>query len=234
MKPIPKHSVRLVAACVAFTAVFPAHAAPLALRQLPPQAVVPPSPNILVTLDDSGSMASTVAFDVRQNYSVPLGPTGVPIATQTTPPMAYQDGYLLVSPLPAPIDVSSVPRYPTLGSAEAKQKFVNWYGFYRTRNMAMKAAVMSAFNPTVVPDDQFRIAWQGLTETCHTGFPASSLKCPSNNAMWTLSDSVAGRTHRTNFFNWVRSVPPGSGTPLRDAAHRAGQYFLTSSLNVGT
>lgn len=226
MKPMPKLLTRLVAACLTFTSVFPVHAAPLAFKQLPPEAVAPPPPNILVTLDDSGSMISTVPFVRSQEYPIPPGPDGLPIQVETSPPMAYGDGYSSASK----VSVSGKAGYPAASDPEGRQRFVRWWGFYRTRNMAMKASVMSAFSPTVVPDDQFRLAWQGLTATCSNGFPASDA-CPRPNTMWTLSDSVGGRTHRTNFFNWVRSVPPDGSTPLRDAAQRAGQYFLRTGVN---
>lgn len=207
---------------------WPAHTAPLVFSQLPPASAIPPPPNVIVTLDDSGSMGAGVAFLAGQSYPIPPGPDGTPLRAELPPPpttggnvtaQVYTDGYAGTTTTNTTIP-ASVP-------VEARAAYVRWYGFYRNRNMAMKASVLSTFNSQVIPDGKVRLAWQGLWVTCATGFTTGGCA----NSMWPLSDSEGGRKHRTNFFNWVRSVPPAGGTPLGAAYERAGQYLMTTGLN---
>lgn len=270
MKPMPQFPLRVLTASLIFAFAFPAHAAPLALSQIPPAVAIPPPPNILVTLDDSGSMnmlssaalnwGAHIAYNPSLTYNVPPGPNGVAIRTASTAPMAFDDGLTtgtvnLVNLTNKADVMASHTTYGTTQndspltfnaaardayaqmivdgytSAADKQNYVNWYGFYRIRTLAMKSSVMEAFKPGSIPDDEIRLAWQALNGNCR-GFPSAS-PCPAPNTMWTLSDTAGSpvRTHRTNFYNWVRNVDANGGTPLRAAYRRAGEYFLTTGVN---
>lgn len=207
---------------------WPAQAAPLAFSQLPPASATPPAPNVIVTLDDSGSMGAQVAFVASQSYPIPPGPNGSPIQPELAPPptaggpviaQAYSNGYAGANT----VNVSIPPSVPVASRAD----YVRWYGFYRTRNMAMKASVMRTFHSKNIPDGKIRLAWQGLQVVCASGFSTSGCA----NSMWPLSDSEGGRAHRTNFYNWVRGVPAGGGTPLPAAYGRAGQYLMQTGLS---
>ena len=207
---------------------WPAQAAPLAFSQLPPASATPPAPNVIVTLDDSGSMGIGVAFVAGRSYPIPPGPDGAAIRPELPPPptaggqvsaIVYSNGYASEATITASIP-ASVP-------VASRVDWQRWRSFYFTRNMAMKASVMRTFHRGNIADDKIRLAWQGLSVTCAQGFSSSGCQ----NSMWPLSDSVGGRTHRTNFFNWVRGVPAGSGTPLRAAYERAGQYLMSTGVN---
>ena len=221
----------LLCASLALPAPLTAQAAlpPLNLSQVPPASTQPPAPNIIVTLDDSGSMAAQVNFDASQTYPVPPGPDGNPLRAMPAAPQTYNDGY---TASPNPVNMTGVwlNAYNALPTTAQKDAYRRWFAFYRTRILAMRGSVMNTFSPTVIPDGKVRLAWQGLGVTCSNGFPATN-SCTTSNAMWPLDNVTGGRTHRTNFFNWVRSVPAAGGTPLRAAFDRAGTYLQQTGVN---
>jgi type IV pilus assembly protein PilY1 len=221
-----RFSLNAVAAGLAMVFAGPAGAT-LGLMQVPPTAQVPPAPNVIVTLDDSGSMATVVPFDPTLTYEIPPGANGLPLRAPTVPPAAWKDGFVNA---PVAVNLSTIggaiqAAYNALLTAEARQNYVNWYSYYRTRNMAMKSSVLSAFSPSIVPDGRFRLAWQGLLVTCSNGFPANNA-CPRPNTMASFEG-----THRDNFVSWVRSVPAANTTPLRAAYRRVGEYLRTTGVN---
>ena len=219
-------------ACVAIQ--LPAHAAPLAFSQSPPASVRPPPPNIIATLDDSGSMNSLVAFSTTETYPVPPGPDGNPIATMPAAPKTFSDGYV-ENPAAIDLPTAEANTYNALPAAQ-KDPYRRWYAFYRTRLFAMRAAVMKTFTSTNVPDGSVRLAWQGLIGSCHTGFPAETpANCKVagvelNNTMWPL-DNTSPRQHRSRFYHWVRNLTLMGGTPTRSAYVRAGEYLRKTGLS---
>ncbi|MGL4576961.1 MAG: pilus assembly protein, partial [Burkholderiaceae bacterium] len=203
--------------CISVALAFgsPAHAV-LGLNQIPPDAITPPVPNLIVTLDDSGSMAAEVPYDPAITYQIPTDRSGTSLTNRVFP-RAYTDGFNATGDF----DVTTRPEYTTVTDTA---NFTNWFSFYRTRNLSMKAAVYLAFAPSVVPDGRIRLAWQGLNATCTNGFPATN-NCPVGLGSRRNAISSYEGDHRTNFFNWVRSVPASSNTPLRAAYDRVGQYL---------
>jgi type IV pilus assembly protein PilY1 len=216
---------RLLTGTLCAALAWPAHAAPLSFIQVPVVLATPPAPNVLVTLDDSGSMAVGVPYVAGQEYPVPPGPDGNPIRAMPAPPQTYSDGYA-VSPAAVNLTGSQLTAYNAL-PADQKPAYLRWFAFYRDRTRAMKASVMRTFHTQKIPDGKIRLAWQGIWSSCASGF--STTGC--NNAIWPLSDSEGGRTHRANFYNWVRSVPAPGGTPLRAAYERVGQYLMQTGVN---
>jgi type IV pilus assembly protein PilY1 len=216
---------RLLTGTLCAALAWPAHAAPLSFIQVPVVLATPPAPNVFVTLDDSGSMAVGVPYVAGQEYPVPPGPDGNPIRAMPAPPQTYSDGYA-VSPAAVNLTGSQLTAYNAL-PADQKPAYLRWFAFYRDRTRAMKASVMRTFHTQKIPDGKIRLAWQGIWSSCASGF--STTGC--NNAIWPLSDSEGGRTHRANFYNWVRSVPAPGGTPLRAAYERVGQYLMQTGVN---
>ncbi|MFM7533064.1 MAG: pilus assembly protein [Rubrivivax sp.] len=216
---------RLLAGALCASLAWPGHAAPLTFSQMPIALATPPAPNVFVTLDDSGSMAIQVNYVAGQEYPIPPGPDGNPIVAMPPAPQTYNDGYVN-SPAPVNLTGAFLTAYNGLPAAQ-RPAYLRWFAFYRDRTRAMKAGVMRTFHTQKIPDGRIRLAWQGIWTTCAAGFPSAGC----NNAMWPLSDSEGGRTHRTNFYNWVRAVPAPGGTPLRAAYERVGQYLMTTGVN---
>lgn len=241
-------ATRVLVHVLSASLVWPVHAAPIVFSQLPPASATPPAPNVIVTLDDSGSMSADVDYEPGLEYPVPPGPDGNPFRPMPPAPIVYSNGYANCNAPPVQcwvgkaevtggasfvsgsgtgtVNLSGDPRYKAAANKDAWRR---WYSFYRTRNMAMKASVMRTFHQKNIPDGKVRLAWQGLTATCSNGFPASNF-CPTANTIWPLSDSEGSRAHRTNFYNWVVGVPASGGTPLPAAYERVGQYVLRTGL----
>jgi hypothetical protein len=147
MNSKPLFSERAICVALALAFAAPAHAV-LGLNQIPPDAITPPVPNLIVTLDDSGSMAAVVPYDDSIVYQVPADRNGIPLPNRVSP-RAYTDGFNATGD----IDITTQTGY---GAATDKTNFATWYSFYRTRNLSMKAAVYLAFADNVVPDGRIR------------------------------------------------------------------------------
>ncbi len=240
---------RGVAAAVAVALVQPAHAG-LSFSQIPPASVRPPAPNVIVTLDDSLSMGVGVAFDSNQTYPVPRDHAGNWLDPNLMDPAwtalyneTWMDGYKLgltndtqqadlwngtINGTPSTSLNSYVAAYKALPASQ-RPAYLRWFGFYRTRLLAMRASVMNTFNATSIPDGQIRLAWQGLIGSCRSGFGPSSGCSASgtslDNGMWPLDNVTGGRNHRANFFKWVQGAPLALSTPTRSAYVQAGEYL---------
>lgn len=117
---------------------------------------------------------------------------------------------------------------------DERQNFANWYSFYRTRALTTISGAMSAIGQ--VGDGTVRLAWQSLSSTSYTscaGFgTAAAGTCQGydlvdhDNRIRDLSAS-----HRSEFYDFLARLNPASGTPLRSAMIRAGQYFERSGVN---
>lgn len=120
-------------------------------------------------------------------------------------------------------------------SAQKKQNFANWYSFFRSRALATMSAAMNAV--TSLDNDQVRLGWHTLNNGGCTSFGTTCKGYDNStheNRMRTLDTLKSGSTsttHRTDFYNWVQRLNVGGGTPLRSAAQRAGDYYMSSGKN---
>lgn len=111
--------------------------------------------------------------------------------------------------------------------AVQEQNFANWYSFYRTRSLATASAATLAFAQI---SGETRVGFQLLGNNYCGGFSNS---CDNR---WTPSGDTSpvdsrlrkfGGSHREGFYDWLARLPTGSGTPLRRAMERAGEYYST-------
>ena len=115
------------------------------------------------------------------------------------------------------------------GGTDERQNFANWYSFYRTRNLMTASAAtraMAGVPPTA------RVGWQALNTCNGTSGSFFSNACTG----WGGSSvdkriKVLNGSHRQNMYYWLARLPANQGTPLREAASRAGEYFRTSGVN---
>lgn len=250
----------------------------------PPDTNASVTPNVVVTFDDSGSMASTslpdklydnrgakyyysastnrIYFDPAKDYPPPLKPDGTsfPDSVYTKAP---RDGFCANWPTtaspsctPLKVDLSSKfyagfvtpdnsPSPPSanqtgtdIGSsirasdgggfwyecskanddasctlktvgvdAVLRQKFANWYSYYRTRNLMTRTAMSRVFAKV---GDTIRVAWQNIN--------ANPLD--KNSTI----DKFAG-AQRKSFFDWLYATPTADSTPNRKAVIRAGKFY---------
>lgn len=109
----------------------------------------------------------------------------------------------------APIDRTNTSCFTT--GVDEQQNFANWYSYYRIRHLVAKTAATKSFSQL---SDKIRISWMALNSTT----------TPGNTLPLT-------GTHRTNFFNWLNTVPANGGTPLRRAFGRAGTKYSQTGIN---
>lgn len=104
------------------------------------------------------------------------------------------------------------------GTAQ-EQNFAIWYSFYRNRALATLSAARIAFaelSPSV------RFTWQSLNEC--TSLNGTARGCGGDNKFREFSAEQRGR-----FFSWLDTLPFYSGTPLRGAMSRAGEFLKTDT-----
>lgn len=93
-------------------------------------------------------------------------------------------------------------------TAAQQQNFANWFSYHRTRLLAAKAGIGSAFHQQ---STAMRVGYGSINK---------------------MSSRVGVRQfsgiNRLAFFDWLYTLPPNSGgTPLRSALRNAGNYFRT-------
>lgn len=107
-------------------------------------------------------------------------------------------------------------------STDERTNFANWYSYYRTRTLAAKSAAGRALSR--LPSNM-RLAYQRLN-TCNSNLgTAPTTGCPGSSVR------PFDTTARTTFLNWLYGSPASSGTPLRSAMVRAGQYLSNTTAN---
>ncbi len=102
---------------------------------------------------------------------------------------------------------------------DERQNFANWFSFYRTRNLATITAASRAFQD--IPAD-VRIAWQALN-TC-TAFGTTTCKGWDDVAVENRIRRYDA-AHKARLYKWLFKLRANSGTPLRLALQRAGEYY---------
>jgi len=116
---------------------------------------------------------------------------------------------------------------------DERENFANWYSFYRTRNLMTSSAATRAL--VGVPPTA-RVGWQALN-TCNSTDSASPGQLFNSTCTGWGSTSADKRlkvfdnNHRQNMYRWLARIPANSGTPLRTAAARVGEYFRTRGVN---
>lgn len=110
-------------------------------------------------------------------------------------------------------DAKNCYRHVLVGSAE-QENFARWYSFYRNRALTTLSAANIAFTglPSTV-----RLSWQRLN-SCNS-FNDSTCK----NYLRKFSQYQRG-----NFFSWLADSPFRSGTALRAAQQRVGEFITTA------
>lgn len=98
-------------------------------------------------------------------------------------------------------------------SAEIKQKFANWFAFYRTRLMVAKAGVTAAF---LQQESGIRV-----------GYGAINLNPVIAADVGRFSKGDLNGQKKA-FFSWLHKKGASGGTPLHGALQAAGEYYKTS------
>jgi len=282
--------IAIAASVTVLAGISPAVADPVDLSQTPVVNSTSVAPNVMLTFDDSGSMASTslpdglyanytnqyyyssttnkVYFDPSKDYPPPPKPDGslfpnsnyvsawgdgfcanwpssaspscssprqvnlsnafcsgfVVDDNSGTPPTANQAGNKSAANCPptnegfwyeCPLANSNTGCVrKTVGSDTAlRQKFANWYSYYRTRNLMARTSVAMAF---VQVGDKIRIAWQNFNQN----------KLGDSTKIATFTG-----TQRASFFDWLYKMPTANSTPTIESVQRVGKFFSSGYSN---
>jgi type IV pilus assembly protein PilY1 len=100
---------------------------------------------------------------------------------------------------------------------DERQNFANWYSYYRTRLMMMKAATGRAFVE--------------LSESYRVGFITINPNSPVSSGKY-LRMAQYDETHKQAFLDKLYSQSTNGATPLREALSRAG-WIYAGKLNTG-
>ncbi|MBT9541198.1 PilC/PilY family type IV pilus protein [Thiobacillus sp.] len=134
----------------------------------------------------------------------------------------YQPVFVTATSGPATADIDGNGVIDAADKDE-RQNFANWYSFYRTRNLATITAGSRAFQD-ITPE--MRVAWQALN-TC-TSFGTTSCKGWDNVSVENRIRRYDA-AHKARLYKWLFKLPANSGTPLRQALGKAGEYFRIST-----
>ncbi|MBL8296849.1 MAG: hypothetical protein JNN30_00755 [Rhodanobacteraceae bacterium] len=105
---------------------------------------------------------------------------------------------------------------PGVTLAQARQRFVNWHAYYRTRQMAAISAVSHAYRTF---GSEVRVAWQNIN--------ANRLAATTEIRPFEQQPIAGGI--RARFYNWLFNIPAAGGTPNRSALQRVGALFQRNS-----
>lgn len=117
------------------------------------------------------------------------------------------------------------------GSTDERQNFANWYTYYRTRIMMMKAAGSRSFYQILPATSSAPAAYRVGFITINTGSPVGSSK------FMPIADfkDTGSSTNATNWFNKLFSQSTNGSTPTLQALSRVGRYYAnkTDGINSG-
>lgn len=99
-------------------------------------------------------------------------------------------------------------------TADQKQNYANWFSYYRTRMLAMRAGAGMAF--AQIDAARFRVGFSKISEYANGG---------ANSTGFLNIGDFDGGTQKTDFFTRLYGTSGTSTTPLRPALARAGRYF---------
>lgn len=119
----------------------------------------------------------------------------------------------------------------TTDSAQ-QQNVANWFSYYRTRILMAKTGLTLAMSGL---DKNYRFGFASIngrnTEKIPSS-PAAYTYWSPNNAQNKIAsvapfgDGSSG-TQKANFWDWITTITPNNGTPLRSALKAVGEYYKT-------
>ncbi|MDG0854629.1 pilus assembly protein [Roseateles puraquae] len=186
-----------------------------------------PASSSTSTYDSANDRTTTVVKTYSRIPTVPGGSCRNNVANsctmQTTTTTTVTDGdlgpFLWATPKPGNTGAScqsvdfDIVRVKNATTAQ-KQNYANWYSYYRTRMLAMRAGAGMAF--AKIDATRFRVGFSKISEYANGG--------ANSTGFLNVADFDAG-TQKTEFFKRLYGTATSGNTPLRPALARAGRYF---------
>ncbi len=101
------------------------------------------------------------------------------------------------------------------------QNYANWFSYYRTRMLSMRAGAGRAF--AQIDASRFRV-----------GFSTISTNSVADGPQFLNIRDYDGGTQKTGFFQRLYGTAPDGWTPLRPALEKAGRYFANKASGQAT
>lgn len=105
-------------------------------------------------------------------------------------------------------------------TAAQKQNYANWYAYYRTRMLAMRAGAGRAF--ATIDATRFRVGFSKISEYSNGGANSTGFL---NIDDYDKLDGNGLPVQKSEFFKRLYGTTGSGNTPLRPALARAGRYF---------
>jgi type IV pilus assembly protein PilY1 len=126
---------------------------------------------------------------------------------------------------------SSTDRGNCTDSAAAQQNVANWFAYYHTRILMAKSGLTLAFAGL---DKTYRFGFASINgrNTADIPSPQYSFSTSNNsdNKLAEVQPFGDGKStdQKTKFWDWLTTISPNYGTPLRDALKAVGEYYKTA------
>ncbi len=108
----------------------------------------------------------------------------------------------------------TITRFSNSMTETEKKNYANWFSYYRTRMLAIRAGAGAAF--AKIDATRFRVGFSKISEYDNGGVDGAGFL--------NVRDYDSG-TQKADFFSRLYSTTGNSTTPLRPALARAGRYF---------
>lgn len=112
--------------------------------------------------------------------------------------------------------------------SDQRQNYANWWSYYRTRMLAMRAGVANAF--AAVAPEKLRV---GFSTISYTGASDTSSKFLNIRDYDQASVTISGtaKSQRAWFYDRLFKSSTSGSTPLRPALEKAGRYYANKLSN---
>jgi type IV pilus assembly protein PilY1 len=111
------------------------------------------------------------------------------------------------------------------GAAD-RQHVANWFSYYHNRTLMAKSGVMTAF-ANLSANYRFGFGALNNRNSGNLPTPVFSRTNGSISNVSRFGNGTSG-TIKAQFWNWLATLGPSGGTPLRAALQSAGAYFQTA------
>lgn len=110
--------------------------------------------------------------------------------------------------------------------AASRQHVANWFSYYHNRILMAKSGVMTAF-ANLSANYRFGFGALNNRNSGNLPTPVFSRTNGSISNVSRFGNGTSG-TIKAQFWNWLATLGPSGGTPLRAALQSAGAYFQTA------
>lgn len=201
-------TARALTLCLGLFASWPGYAQLLTFSQVPAGSTArEPAPNIIISVDDSGSMGWDVNGCVTTDWDRARYGN-------------WQNDPAATVVCPAPSAASAGANTNPSRIASLRQALFDTFG-----NVSMGTSGL-------VGDDRIRLAWQAMWDNGRNLRPAGQTALQDSLTPGSLNTiKPFSGAHRTNFTNFINSMRPFNGTPSHRMFNNVTGYMGTTGVN---